>query len=65
MLRGIPALKAYANLHLHELDINELKRLSKGFQEGKPCIEIISFIVVSLAVMVIHCCIWFEQKSQL
>ena len=23
------------------------------------------FIVASLAVMVIHCCIWFEQKSQL
>ena len=21
------------------------------------------FIVASLAVMVIHCCIWFEQKS--
>ena len=23
------------------------------------------FIVASLAVMVIHCCIWFEKKSQL
>ena len=23
------------------------------------------FTVVSLAVMVIHCCIWFERKSQL
>ena len=22
------------------------------------------FIVMSLAAMVIHCCIWFEQKSQ-
>ena len=25
----------------------------------------ITFIVVSLAVMAIHCCVWFEQKSQL
>ena len=25
----------------------------------------IMFIVASSAVMVIHCCIWFEQKSQL
>ena len=31
MLKGIPVLKAYANLHLHELDnlsdINEFKSL--------------------------------------
>ena len=27
--------------------------------------QIITFIVASLAVMVIHCCNWFEQKGQL
>ena len=35
MLRGIPALKPYVNLHLHDLDnlkdINEFKNLKKVF----------------------------------
>ena len=34
-------------------------------EEGKIWIQMIMFIVASSAVMVIHCRIWFEQKSQL
>ena len=38
MLREIPLLKTYVNLHLHELDnilgLNEFLSLEKGFQKG-------------------------------
>ena len=36
------------------------KASKRGFN-----MEIIMFIVVSLPVIGIHCCIWFEQISQL
>ena len=32
MLRGIPVLKPYPNLHLHELDNNEFKPLKVGLR---------------------------------
>ena len=58
MLRGIPVLNPYVNLYLNELD-NECKNILKGVLRSK---NMNLFIVVSSAVMVIHCCIWFEQK---
>ena len=41
----------------------DLKASKRGFKKEKTWIQMITFIVASLAVMVIHCCIWFEQKS--
>ena len=35
----------------------------RGFKKEKYECQISMFIVASLAVMVIHCCIWFEQKG--
>ena len=41
-----------------------LKASKRDFKK-ETRIQMITFIVASLAVMVIHCCIWFEQKCQL
>ena len=42
-----------------------LKASKRGFKNAKFESKIITFIVASLTVMVIQCCIWFEQKSKL
>ena len=43
----------------------DLKASKMGYKKKKTLIKMITFIVASMAVMVIHCCIWFEQKYQL
>ena len=62
MLSGIPALKPYANQHIHELDffkdIYEFKSFSNGFYEGKIRFQMFTFIVATSAVRISHCCIY-------